>query len=62
MWLLQFLGMLAFLFGICYFVAAMGNHGRYVQRPENNLGCAIILFIPVLIWVALMAISAMFGR
>ncbi len=42
MWIFQLLGMLAFLFFLCYFIAAIGNHGRYVQRPESNLGCAAL--------------------
>jgi hypothetical protein len=62
MWLLQLIGMFVFLFCFCYFIAAMGNHGRYVQRPEHNLGCAVILFIPILIWFALAALGALFGR
>ena len=44
------IGMLVFLFAFCYFIAALGNHGRYVQRHENDFGCAIILFVLLLIY------------
>jgi hypothetical protein len=59
MWLLQLIGMLAFLFFVCYLFAAMGNHGRYKQHHENNLGCALMLFFPVVLYIL---IKAIFGH
>jgi hypothetical protein len=54
MWFLQLLGMLAFLFCVCYFFAAVGNNGFMGSRnhSENNLGCAIMMFIALLIYGA----------
>jgi hypothetical protein len=57
MWLLQLVGMLAFLFGLYYSVAAMGNHRRYKHYQENDLGSAIMLFIPVVLYRVFQAIS-----
>ena len=56
--ILGIIGVLIFLFAACYFFAALGNHGKYVQRPENNLGCAVILFVPILL---IMLLKALFG-
>ena len=59
MWLLKLVGMFAFLFGLCYFVAMMGNHGRHKHYHEHDLGCAIMLFIPVVLYFVFQMI---FGR
>ena len=56
---LQFIGMLIFLFCFCYFVAAMGNAGFMGSRGGggDNLGCAIIMFVALLIYGAFKIVS-----
>jgi general stress protein CsbA len=47
--LLKFGGALIFLFCFCYLIAAMGNHGKFTRRHQNDFGCAIILFVALII-------------
>lgn len=46
---LKLIGGLIFFFGFCYLIAAMGNHGKYTRRHQNDMGCAIILFVGLII-------------
>jgi hypothetical protein len=64
---LKLVGGLVFLFFFCYLVAAMGNHGRYKRHHENDFGCAVILFVALIVgggWYAIFgkdSIPAAFG-
>ena len=41
--------MLAALFGFCYLIAAMGNHRKYSRHHENDFGCAVIIFVAIIV-------------
>jgi len=55
---LQFAGALIFLFCFCYFVAGMANNNASRSgKPTDNLGCAIILFVALILFVVYKALT-----
>jgi hypothetical protein len=44
---------LVVLFVMCYAMAGMFNHNEYqANKPTDNLGCAILLFVGILLFFA----------
>ena len=52
---LTFIGGLAFLFAICYFVALMGTHGS--RKQDGTIGCAVIIFVGIILFTIWKGIS-----
>ena len=57
---LQFIGCLIFVFFLCYLISAMGNSDyRDSHKANRTLGCALMMFVPAVLYILLLAL---FGK